>query len=85
MHFLRELWDNVREFITTVGSVALFFGRVLVQLPAALLRPSLVVEQVQNLIKVPAFRPAPIVICGFQLVERQARIEHTSLLCRACR
>ena len=48
MHFLRELWDNVREFITTVGSVALFFGRVLAQLPGALLRPSLVVEQVHN-------------------------------------
>jgi len=48
MHFLRELWDNVREFVTTVGSVALFFGRVLAQLPRAFLRPSLVVEQVHN-------------------------------------
>ena len=48
MHFLRELWDNVRDFVATVGAVALFFGRVLVQLPRALLRPSLVIEQVHN-------------------------------------
>lgn len=48
MHFLRELWDNVQDFVATVGAVALFFGRLLVQLPRALLRPSLVVEQVHN-------------------------------------
>jgi len=48
MHFLRELWDNVQEFVATVGAVALFFGRVLGQLPRALLRPGLIVEQVHN-------------------------------------
>jgi phospholipid/cholesterol/gamma-HCH transport system permease protein len=48
MHFLRELWDNVQDFVRTVGAVALFFGRVLAQLPRALLRPSLVIEQVHN-------------------------------------
>ena len=48
MNFLRELWDNLREFVTTVGAVALFLGRVLAQLPRAVLRPSLIVEQVHN-------------------------------------
>ena len=48
MHFLRELWDNVQDFVATVGAVALFFGRVLVQVPRALLRPSLVIEQMHN-------------------------------------
>ena len=38
MHFLRELWDNVREFITTVGSVALFFGGVSTKLTSQTLR-----------------------------------------------
>ncbi|HEV8330401.1 MAG TPA: lipid asymmetry maintenance ABC transporter permease subunit MlaE [Steroidobacteraceae bacterium] len=45
---LRELWDNLREFVATVGAVALFFGRVLSQVPRALLRFRLVVEQVHN-------------------------------------
>jgi phospholipid/cholesterol/gamma-HCH transport system permease protein len=48
MNFVRELWANVREFITTVGAVTLFFGRVLAQLPRAILRPSLIVEQLHN-------------------------------------
>ncbi len=48
MHFLRELLDNVQDFVATVGAVTLFFGRVLVQLPRAFLRPSLVIEQVHN-------------------------------------
>jgi phospholipid/cholesterol/gamma-HCH transport system permease protein len=45
---LRELWDNLREFVATVGAVALFFARVLAQVPRALLRFRLVVEQVHN-------------------------------------
>jgi phospholipid/cholesterol/gamma-HCH transport system permease protein len=45
---LRELWDNLREFVAAVGSVALFFARVLSQVPRALLRFRLVVEQVHN-------------------------------------
>ena len=44
----RELWDNLREFVSTVGAVALFFARVLAQVPRALLRFRLVVEQVHN-------------------------------------
>jgi phospholipid/cholesterol/gamma-HCH transport system permease protein len=45
---LRELWDNLREFVARVGSVALFFARVLAQVPPALVRFRLVVEQVHN-------------------------------------
>jgi phospholipid/cholesterol/gamma-HCH transport system permease protein len=45
---LRELWDNLREFVAKVGAVALFFVRVLAQVPRALLRVRLVVEQVHN-------------------------------------
>lgn len=48
MNLLRELTDNLREFVATVGAVALFFGRVLAQVPGALLRPGLVVDQVHN-------------------------------------
>lgn len=48
MNLLRELTDNLREFVTTVGAVSLFFGRVLAQVPRALLRPGLVIEQVHN-------------------------------------
>ncbi|HEY7642063.1 MAG TPA: lipid asymmetry maintenance ABC transporter permease subunit MlaE [Steroidobacteraceae bacterium] len=48
MNFLRELWENLREFVATVGAVTMFFGRVLAQLPQAVLRPSLIVEQVHN-------------------------------------
>jgi len=45
---LRELWENLREFVATVGAVAMFFARVLAQVPRALLRFRLVVEQVHN-------------------------------------
>ena len=45
---LRELWENLRNFVATVGAVALFFARVLAQVPRALLRFRLVVEQVHN-------------------------------------
>jgi len=45
---LRELWDNLRDFVARVGAVALFFARVLSQVPRALLRFHLVVEQVHN-------------------------------------
>jgi phospholipid/cholesterol/gamma-HCH transport system permease protein len=48
MNFLRELWENVREFVATIGAVTLFFARVLGQVPRALLRPGLIVEQVHN-------------------------------------
>jgi phospholipid/cholesterol/gamma-HCH transport system permease protein len=48
MNLLLELRDNLRDFVTTVGAVALFFGRLLVQVPPALLRPGLVIDQVHN-------------------------------------
>jgi phospholipid/cholesterol/gamma-HCH transport system permease protein len=48
MNLLLELRDNLREFVATVGAVALFFGRVLAQVPRALLRPGLVIDQVHN-------------------------------------
>ena len=48
MKVLREVWDNLREFVATVGAVALFLARVLAQVPRALLRFRLVVEQVHN-------------------------------------
>lgn len=48
MKVLRELADNLRDFVATVGGVSLFFGRVLAQVPRALLRPSLVIDQVHN-------------------------------------
>jgi len=48
MKLLRELTDNAGDFAATVGSVTLFLGRVLAQVPRALLRPSLVIEQVHN-------------------------------------
>lgn len=48
MTLIRELFDNLRSFIATVGAVALFFVRVLSQIPRALLRPGFIVEQVYN-------------------------------------
>lgn len=48
MKLLRELADSAGDFAATVGGVTLFLGRVLVQTPRALLRPSLVIDQVHN-------------------------------------
>ncbi|MGH6610824.1 MAG: ABC transporter permease, partial [Burkholderiaceae bacterium] len=48
MKLLRELTGSLRDFLFTVGSVSLFFGRVLVQTPRALARPRFIVEQVYN-------------------------------------
>ncbi len=48
MKLLRELADNAGDFAATVGGMTLFLGRVLGQAPAALLRPTLVVEQIHN-------------------------------------
>ncbi len=48
MKLLRELIDNLRSFVVTVGAVALFFARVLGQVPRALLRPGFIVEQIYN-------------------------------------
>jgi phospholipid/cholesterol/gamma-HCH transport system permease protein len=43
-----ELIESARNFIATMGAVTLFLGRTLGQLPRALLRPGLIVEQVHN-------------------------------------
>ena len=48
MKLLRELADSAGDFAATVGGVTMFLGRVLVQTPRALLRPSLVIDQVHN-------------------------------------
>lgn len=48
MKLLRELTDNAGDFAATVGGVTLFLGRVLAQVPRALLRPSLIIEQIHN-------------------------------------
>jgi phospholipid/cholesterol/gamma-HCH transport system permease protein len=48
MKLLQELLDSLRNFVATVGATTLFFGRVLRQVPLALLRPGLIVEQVHN-------------------------------------
>ncbi len=48
MNLLRELLENLRQFVATIGATTLFLGRVLGQVPRALLRPGLIVEQVHN-------------------------------------
>ena len=48
MSQLHELTDNLREFVRSVGAVALFLLRVLGQFPRLLLRPGLIVEQIYN-------------------------------------
>jgi phospholipid/cholesterol/gamma-HCH transport system permease protein len=48
MNLLLELRDNLRDFVATVGAVSLFFGRLLAQVPRALMRPSLVIDQIYN-------------------------------------
>jgi phospholipid/cholesterol/gamma-HCH transport system permease protein len=48
MSLLGELLESSRNFISTMGSVTLFFWRTLVQLPPALARPGLIIEQVHN-------------------------------------
>src|SRR5687767_5572583 len=62
MKLLRELADNAADFTSTVGGVTLFLGRTLGQVPRALLRPSLVIEQVHN---TGALSLVIIMICGF--------------------
>jgi phospholipid/cholesterol/gamma-HCH transport system permease protein len=48
MTLLSELADSLRAFLATIGATALFFGRLLGQVPRALLRPGLIIEQVHN-------------------------------------
>lgn len=48
MGLVREFAAGLRGFITTLGSVSLFFARVLLQTPRALLRPRLIIHQIHN-------------------------------------
>jgi phospholipid/cholesterol/gamma-HCH transport system permease protein len=48
MTVLSELGDSLRAFLTTIGATTLFFGRLLAQIPRAMLRPGLIIDQVHN-------------------------------------
>lgn len=48
MNLLRELIQGLLGFLAAIGATALFFGRLLVQVPRALLRPRLIMEQLHN-------------------------------------
>lgn len=61
MSIFRELADNFRGFLIAVGAVTLFLLRMLAQVPRALLRPRLIVEQVYN---TGALSLVIIMICG---------------------
>jgi phospholipid/cholesterol/gamma-HCH transport system permease protein len=45
---LQEILQNLRNFVATVGAITLFFGRTAAQIPRALTRPSLIIDQVHN-------------------------------------
>lgn len=61
MSQLRELAENLREFVGAVGAVALFLLRLLRQVPRAVSRPRLVIEQLYN---AGALSLVIIMICG---------------------
>jgi phospholipid/cholesterol/gamma-HCH transport system permease protein len=44
----RELLESLRNFIATIGAVTMFLGRTLAQLPRALTRPGLIIDQIHN-------------------------------------
>ncbi|MET0986679.1 MAG: lipid asymmetry maintenance ABC transporter permease subunit MlaE [Steroidobacteraceae bacterium] len=48
MGLLTELLAGMRGFVDNVGAMTLFFGRLLAQLPRALLRPGLIIHQIHN-------------------------------------
>ena len=48
MGVLKELLAALRGFVANVGAITLFFGRMLAQVPRALLRPGLIIDQVHN-------------------------------------
>jgi phospholipid/cholesterol/gamma-HCH transport system permease protein len=48
MNLLPELLAGSRNFVITVGAVAMFFARVLGQVPRALIRPRFIIEQIYN-------------------------------------
>ena len=61
MRTLRELFDNLREFLVAVGSVTWFLLRMLGHVPRAITRPRLIIEQVYNS---GALSLVIIMICG---------------------
>lgn len=48
MSLLQEILQNLRNFVVTVGAVTLFFGRTVAQMPRALTRPGLIIDQIHN-------------------------------------
>jgi len=48
MTVLKDLFANIQSFVANVGAVALFFARILSQIPASLSRPRLIVKQIHN-------------------------------------
>jgi phospholipid/cholesterol/gamma-HCH transport system permease protein len=48
MGLVTELFAGLRGFVANVGAITLFLGRVLGQVPRALLRPGLIIHQVHN-------------------------------------
>jgi phospholipid/cholesterol/gamma-HCH transport system permease protein len=48
MNIFRELLDNARRFVVSVGAMTLFLLRVLGQVPAAFTRPGFIVHQIYN-------------------------------------
>src|SRR3954469_1136378 len=61
MNTLRELRDNLREFLVVVGAVTMFLLRMLVHVPRAIMRPRLIIEQIYNS---GALSLVIIMICG---------------------
>jgi phospholipid/cholesterol/gamma-HCH transport system permease protein len=48
MKLLREILDNLREFVVTVGSMTLFLVRILGQTTVLFGRPGLIIDQIHN-------------------------------------
>jgi phospholipid/cholesterol/gamma-HCH transport system permease protein len=48
MTLLKDMLAGVERFVRNAGAVALFFMRILGQVPGALLRPGLIIRQVHN-------------------------------------
>ena len=48
MTLLKDLLEGIERFVRNAGAVALFFARILSQIPAALLKPGLIVRQIHN-------------------------------------
>jgi len=48
MTLIKDLFASAQSFVANAGAVALFFLRILSQIPHALMRPGLIVRQVHN-------------------------------------